>query len=127
LPEATQSGPPVGGKGWTLLRTVRPAAVDEGLAIAPLGPEQYVLSITVRDGGSDGCNKPTLVGFQPSGTTLVAQIERSPESANAICATASAVTFYVGLDRGIVTPAIVQVALTDNCVNSVCSVLVPKP
>jgi hypothetical protein len=109
-----------------LLRTVTPTAVDEGLAMAPLGPEQWVLSITVSGGGADGCNTPTLVGFRPSATTLVAEIERSPVSPDTICATASAVTFYVALDRGIVTAAIRQVALTDNCSSSTCSVPVPK-
>lgn len=121
-PEVIPSAPPTGGNGWTLLRTVVPTAVNEGLAIASLGPDQWVLSITVDDGGSDGCNKATVVGFRRSRTTVVAEIERSAVQPNEICATASAVTFYVALDRTIVTPAILQVALSDTCANLVCSV-----
>jgi hypothetical protein len=109
-----------------LIRTVTPATVDEGLAIAPLGSEQWVLSITVTGGGSDGCDTPTLVGFQPSGPTLVAEIARSPTSPNTICAVTSAVTFYVALDRSVVTPAILQIGLTSNCSNAACSVPVPR-
>lgn len=125
-PTATDSGPPVGGPGWTLLRTVKPAVLDEGLATAALGPGQFVLSITVPGGGSDGCRTPTLAGFQPSGTVLAAVIERTPIAPNSVCATASAVTFYVALDRSIVTPAITQIALSEGCASG-CVVPVPTP
>ena len=125
-PSATVSGPPVGGPGWTLLRTVKPAVLNEGLATAALGPGQFVLSITVVGGGSDGCNTPTIAGFQPSGTVLSAVIQRSPIAPGAICASASAVTFYVALDRSIVTPAITQLAISESCASG-CVVPVPTP
>jgi hypothetical protein len=126
-PSATDSGPPVGGPGWTLLRTLKPAVLNEGLATAALGPDQFVLSITVVGGGSDGCETPTLAGFRPSGTVLTAVIERSPTAPNTICTTAFAVTFYVALDRSIVTPAITQIALSENCATAGCVVPVPTP
>jgi hypothetical protein len=128
-PEATQSGPPVGGNEWTLLRSVSPSVEEEGLAIAPLGPDQYVLSITVRAGGSDGCNTPALAGFERSRTTLVAQIVRSPVSPNSICATTSDVTFYVALNRVVSAEGVDQVALNDSCQSAPCPapISVPNP
>lgn len=127
--DATPSGPPVGGNEWTLLRTVSPSVEEEGLAIAPLGRDQYVLSITVAAGGSDGCNAPTLAGFDRSRTTLVAHIVRSPGSPNSTCATTSDVTFYVALNRVVSAEGIEQVALSDSCQIAPCPppVSVPKP
>jgi hypothetical protein len=72
-PEVTQSPQPVAGSGWTLLRAVSPTPVIEGIAIAPFGADQYVVSITVRGAGADGCGAPVFTGFEPSGTTLVAR------------------------------------------------------
>jgi hypothetical protein len=128
-PDATGSGPPVAGNEWTLLRTVSPSVEEEGLAIAPLGRDQYVLSITVRAGGSDGCNTPALAGFDRSRTTLVAQIVRSPVSPNSICATVSNVTFYVALNRVVSAEGIDQVALNDSCQSAPCPppISVPNP
>ena len=127
--QGSPAGTPAGGQGWTLLRTISPSTSDEGLGIARLGPDEYVVSITVKAGGSDGCNTPTLAGFERSRTTLVAGIVRSPTPANEICATASTVTFYVALDRVLLSSAIVDVALSDDCANSPCpsSVKVPRP
>lgn len=128
-PSSTPSGPPVGGNEWTLLRTVSPSVQEEGLAIAPLGRGQYVLSLTVRAGGSDGCDTPALAGFERSRTTLVAQIVRSPVSPNSICAITSDVTFYVALNRVVIAEGIDQVALNDSCQSSPCAphVSAPKP
>lgn len=127
FPEATPSGPPVGGREWTLLRTVSPSVQEVGLAIAPLGPDQYVLSITVQAGGSDGCNAPTLAGFERSRTTLVAEIVRSPTSPNSFCATASDVTFYVALNRVFTSAGIAQVEVSDNCQSAPCPTPVSVP
>jgi hypothetical protein len=129
LPEPSPTGTPAGGQGWTLLRTISPSTSEEGLGIAALGPDEYVVSITVKAGGSDGCNTPTLAGFERSRTTLVAGIVRSPTPANEVCATASTVTFYVALDRVLLSSAIVDVAVSDDCPNSPCPapVQVPRP
>jgi hypothetical protein len=112
-----------------LVRTVSPSVEEEGLAIAALSRDQYVLSITVVGGGTDGCSTPTLTGFHPSGATLVADIARSPVAPNSICAINSTVTFYVVLDRGIVWARVAQVALSDSCQSAPCPppISVPKP
>ncbi len=124
-PEATESPQLVAGSGWTLLRTVSPTPIIEGIAIAPLGADQYVVSVTVRGGGADGCGAPVFTGFQPSGATLLAQIVRSPASDS--CAVASAITFYVALDRVVVPDTVVRVAIGDNCEGSTCTAQVPRP
>ena len=122
-PEATESPQPVAGNGWTLLRTVSPAPINEGIAIAPFGQDQYVVSVTVRGGGADGCAAPTFVGFAPRGPALVVLIVRSP--ASDACAVTSAITYYVAIDRAIVTDTVSRV-MVDECDGPGCSAPIPR-
>jgi hypothetical protein len=126
-PTPAPSGPvqPVTGTGWTLLRAVSPTPVNEGIGIAPLGADQYLVSITVPGGGVDGCAAPTFVGFDAVGTTLVARIVRSPTSDS--CAVDSAVTYYVAVDRAIVPGTVDRVAMNEPCEGPACTAAVPRP
>jgi len=108
-----------------LLRTVSPTPVIEGVAIAPLGRDQYVVSVTVAGAGTGGCDAPVFTGFVPSGTTLVAQIARGPMTDN--CAIVSSVTFYVALDRLVVPDTAVRVVVGDPCEGPNCSDPIPRP
>lgn len=122
-PEGSSSQP-AGDAGWTLLRTVSPTLVTEGIAVAAFGADQYLVSVTVSGAGADGCASPTLVGFQPSGTTLVAQITRSPTSDS--CAVTSAVTYYVALDRVLLPNSIVRIAIGEPCEGTGCAAPIPQ-
>jgi hypothetical protein len=90
-----------------------------------LGADQYLVSVTVSGAGVDGCDSPTFVGFQTSGTTLVAQVTRSPSSES--CAITTAVTFYVALDRLVVPDTVVRVAIGEPCEGSGCTAPIPRP
>jgi hypothetical protein len=122
---ASQSAQPLAGPGWTLLRTASQTPNIEGIAITPLGADQYLVSVTVRGPGADGCGTPVFTGFEPSGSTLVAEIARSPM--NDTCATASSITFYVAVNRAIVPDNIVRVAVGDHCEGPTCVDEVPRP
>ena len=117
--------PNAAGSGWTVLRVVSPTPVVEGIGIAPLGSDQFLVSVTVRGGGVDGCAAPTFTGFEPVGSTLVARIVRSPASDT--CAVTSAITFYVALDRVILPDTVEQIAIGDNCEDPACRAPVPRP
>ena len=122
-PEAARPTQPTGGTGWTLLRAVSPTLVFEGIAAAPLGADQYLISVTVPAGGAGDCGFPTLAGFQQSDATLVAQITRSPMSS--ICAVVSAITFYVALDRIVIPNAVTHVAISEPCETGGCRAALP--
>jgi hypothetical protein len=126
-PEATNPSPPVAGAGWTLVRTVTPTPNNEGVAVAPLGRDQVLVSITVRGPGADGCGTPSFVGFQQAGSILNAKIVRSPTSDS--CATTSAVTFYIAVDRKILQPgvAVDRIGVGENCEGPTCTAEIPRP
>ena len=122
-PEPSASSQPVAGNGWTLLRTVSPTLVFEGVAVAPLGADQYLVSLTVSGAGSGGCASPTFTGFQAVGTTLVAQFTRSP--APETCAVISAVTFYVALDRLTLQRGVDRIGTNQPCEGVRCTAPIP--
>src|SRR4051812_15938680 len=125
--EAVDASPPVAGAGWTLVRTVTPTPNNEGVAIAPLGPDQVLVSLTVRGPGADGCGTPSFVGFQQAGSILNARIVRSPASDG--CAVTSAVTFYVAVDRLTLRPGIAvdRIGVGENCEGPTCTAEIPRP
>ena len=97
----------------------------EGVAVAPLGADQYLVAVTVSGAGVGGCASPSLAGFQTAGKTLVAQITRTPASEN--CAVTSAVTFYVALDRLLVPDTVVRIATDQPCEGTRCAAPIPRP
>lgn len=88
-----------------------------------MGADQYLAAITVSGAGVGGCASPTLVGFQTAGTTLVAQITRTPASDS--CAVTSAVTFYVALDRLLVPDTVVRIVTNQPCEGTRCAAPIP--
>jgi hypothetical protein len=107
---------PDSGPGWTLLRAVTPSPITEGVDIAPLGRDAWVVAVTVPGKGGDGCGAPTFVGFEELGTTLVAKISRGPMPNT--CAIVDAVTYYVALERVAVPKTIIDVSVSDSSCHS---------
>jgi hypothetical protein len=109
---------PTSGQGWALLKTRLGGPVQEGVALAPLGPDAYLVAITVPAGGANGCGTPTFTGFEQSASTLVGKIVRSPLG-EAVCAVISTTTFYVELDRLSLPNGVNSVGVSD-CADPDC-------
>lgn len=90
----------------------------QGLAVAPLGTDAYVVSITVPGKGAEGCYAPTFVGFEPINSTLVAKISRAPFQGT--CAIVDAITFYVALNRISIPAGITAMAVSESCPKPGC-------
>lgn len=103
--------PVASGPGWTLLRTATPTQVKDGLAIAPLGDDQVLVSATVPAGGTN-CGAPTFAGFATAETTTLAKISRSPWDAS--CAYISSTTYFIALDRTTIPAGVTAMAISDD-------------
>jgi hypothetical protein len=112
------------GQGWTLLKTRLGGPVQEGVAVALLGPDSYLVAITVPAGGADGCGTPTFTGFEQSASTLVGEIVRSPLG-EGVCAVISTTTFYLEMDRLSLPNGVNSIGVSD-CTDPDC-VLPPAP
>jgi hypothetical protein len=123
-PTTSPSTTPTSGQGWTLLKTRLGDPVQEGVAVAPLGRDSYLVAITVPAGGADGCGTPTFTGFEQSTSTLVGEIVRSPLG-EGICAVTSTTTFYVEVDRLSLPNGVNAIGVSD-CTDPDC-VLPPAP
>lgn len=110
---------PAGGPGWTLVQVRTPTPNREGVALAALDADAYIVAITVPGQGSGGCGAPRLEGFAIVGSTLVAQITRTPKGD--VCAIVDGVTYYVLLYRSQVPQGITAISHSEPCASPGCA------
>lgn len=86
---------PERGHEWRLIQ-VREGNPAPAIAVAPLGPSQLVVSITVMSGCADGGNAPRFLGFEIQGDAVVARIARAPVTPS--CLSFSNTVFDLAVD-----------------------------
>jgi hypothetical protein len=104
-----------------------PSQATDGVAIAPRGRDQLLVSLAVPAGGT-GCGTPTFMGFDTAGNTTLAKIARSPWDAS--CAYISSTTYDVALDMAAIPAASTEIAIADewcHTPDSICNaVAIPR-
>jgi hypothetical protein len=116
---ACSTGQPSGGPGWTLVQVRTPTPNREGVVVAALDADAYIVALTVPGKGSDGCGEPRLEGFVAVGSTLVAQIVRSAKGDT--CPIVYGITYYVLLYRLQLPQEITAISHNEPCESPGCA------
>jgi hypothetical protein len=106
------------GPGWRLVLIRSTTQVPEGVIVTSRDATSDLVAITVASSGAYGCGAPVFTGFERSGTTLVARIQRGPTSGT--CAVVEDVTFSVVLDVAQIPKGVTGVTHSESCDDPGC-------